>query len=89
MLSVLSVALLILLYLSAHEVQAANFTSSSTGQNAANFTSSSTGQNAANFTSSSTGQNVKLLIEQAITSLNSGDAKAALSNLTLADKLLG
>lgn len=65
MLSVLSVALLILLYLSAHEVQAANFTSSSTGQN------------------------VKLLIEQAITSLNSGDAKAALSNLTLADKLLG
>ncbi|NAL77438.1 hypothetical protein [Nitrososphaera sp. AFS] len=77
MLSVLSVALLILLYLSAHEVQAANFTSSSTGQNAANFTSSSTGQN------------VKLLIEQAITSLNSGDAKAALSNLTLADKLLG
>jgi hypothetical protein len=77
MLTVLSVALLILLYLSAHEVQAANFTSSSTGQNAANFTSSSTGQN------------VKLLIEQAITSLNSGDAKAALSNLTLADKLLG
>jgi hypothetical protein len=77
MLSVLSLALLILLYLSAHEVQAANFTSSSTGQNAANFTSSSTGQN------------VKLLIEQAITSLNSGDAKAALSNLTLADKLLG
>ena len=77
MLSVLSVPLLILLYLSAHEVQAANFTSSSTGQNAANFTSSSTGQN------------VKLLIEQAITSLNSGDAKAALSNLTLADKLLG
>ena len=77
MLSVLSVALLILLYLSAHEVQAANFTSSSTGQNAANFTSSSTGQN------------LKLLIEQAITSLNSGDAKAALSNLTLADKLLG
>jgi hypothetical protein len=77
MLSVLFVALLILLYLSAHEVQAANFTSSSTGQNAANFTSSSTGQN------------VKLLIEQAITSLNSGDAKAALSNLTLADKLLG
>ena len=77
MLSVLSLALLILLYLSAHEVQAANFTSSSTGQNAANFTSSSTGQN------------VKLLIEQAITSLKSGDAKAALSNLTLADKLLG
>jgi hypothetical protein len=77
MLSVLSVALLILLYLSAHEVQAANLTSSSTGQSAANFTSSSTGQN------------VKLLIEQAITSLNSGDAKAALSNLTLADKLLG
>jgi hypothetical protein len=66
MLSVLSVALLILLYLSTQQVQAA-----------------------ANFTSSSTGQNVKLLIQQAITSLNSGDAKAALSNLTLADKLLG
>ena len=66
MLSVLSVALLILLYLSTQQVYAA-----------------------ANFTSSSTGQNVKLLIEQAISALNSGDPKAALSNLTLANKILG
>ncbi len=66
MISVLSVMLLILLYLSTHQVQAA-----------------------ANFTSSSTGQNVKFLIEQAIISLNKGDAKGALSNLTLADRLLG
>lgn len=46
-------------------------------------------QTAANFTSSSTGQNVKLLIEKAITSLNNGNSEAALSNLTIADRILG
>ena len=46
-------------------------------------------QAASNFTSSTIGQNVKILIKQAIISLNQGNAKAALSNLTIADKLLG
>lgn len=44
---------------------------------------------AANFTSSSTNQTVKVLIEKAIISLTSGDGRSALSNLTLADRLLG
>jgi hypothetical protein len=65
MLYLLSIILLSL-FLSTHQVQAA-----------------------ANFTSSSTGQNVKVLIDQAIVSLNKGNTKAALSNLTLADRLLG
>jgi hypothetical protein len=46
-------------------------------------------QAAANFTSSSTSQMVKVLIEKAIISLNNGHAQNALSNLTLADSLLG
>ncbi len=44
---------------------------------------------AANFTSSSPNQTVKVLIEKAIISLNNGDGRSALSNLTLADRLLG
>ncbi|HET7149484.1 MAG TPA: hypothetical protein VFI73_13415 [Candidatus Nitrosopolaris sp.] len=44
---------------------------------------------AANFTSSSTSQSVKLLIEKAIISLNNGHSQDAMSNLTLADRLLG
>ncbi|HET7149013.1 MAG TPA: hypothetical protein VFI73_10995 [Candidatus Nitrosopolaris sp.] len=44
---------------------------------------------AANFTSSPTNQMVKVLIEKAIISLNNGHAQNALSNLTLADRLLG
>ncbi|MDP9289019.1 MAG: hypothetical protein M3P08_12590 [Thermoproteota archaeon] len=46
-------------------------------------------QAAANFTSSSTSQNVKVLIENAIISLRNGHPQGALSNLTLADRLLG
>jgi len=42
-----------------------------------------------NFTSSSTSQTVKVLIEKAIISLHSGNAQNALSNLTVADRLLG
>jgi len=42
-----------------------------------------------NFTSSSTSQTVKVLIEKAIISLHNGDAQNALSNLTIADRLLG
>jgi hypothetical protein len=45
-------------------------------------------QAAANFTGSSS-QNVKLLIENAIISLRNGHPQGALSNLTLADRLLG
>lgn len=45
-------------------------------------------QAAANFTGSSS-QNVKVLIENAIISLRNGDPQGALSNLTLADRLLG
>jgi hypothetical protein len=74
MLYFVSALLLISLYLSTQQVHAA-----------ANFTNSSTGQN---FTSSSTGQNLKVLIEQAIISLNKGNTGAALSNLTLADRSL-
>jgi len=44
---------------------------------------------AANFTSSSPRQTVKVLIEKAIISLTNGDGRSALSNLTLADRLLG
>jgi hypothetical protein len=44
---------------------------------------------AANFTSSSISLNVKVLIDNAIISLNNGNAQDALSNLTLADRLLG
>ena len=43
---------------------------------------------AANFTGSSS-QNVKVLIENAIISLRNGHPQGALSNLTLADRLLG
>jgi Tfp pilus assembly protein PilF len=46
-------------------------------------------QAAANFTSNSTSEMVKVLIEKAIISLNNGHAQDALSNLTLADRLLG
>jgi hypothetical protein len=46
-------------------------------------------QAAANFTSSSTSQMVKVLIENAIISLRGGHPQGALSNLTLADRLLG
>ena len=46
-------------------------------------------QAAANFTSSSTSHTVKVLIEKAIISLHSGNAQNALSNLTVADRLLG
>lgn len=45
-------------------------------------------QAAANFTGSSS-QNVKVLIENAIISLRNGHLQGALSNLTLADRLLG
>ncbi|MDQ6865512.1 MAG: hypothetical protein M3044_17010 [Thermoproteota archaeon] len=45
-------------------------------------------QAAANFTGSSS-QNVKVLIENAIISLRNGHPQGALSNLTLADRLLG
>ena len=45
-------------------------------------------QRAANFTGSSS-QNVKVLIENAIISLRNGHPQGALSNLTLADRLLG
>jgi hypothetical protein len=44
---------------------------------------------AGNFTSSSPSQTVKVLIEKAIISLHNGDAQNALSNLTIADRLLG
>ena len=45
-------------------------------------------QAAANFTGHSS-QNVKVLIENAIISLRNGHPQGALSNLTLADRLLG
>jgi Tfp pilus assembly protein PilF len=44
---------------------------------------------AGNFTSSSPSQTVKILIEKAIISLHNGNAQNALSNLTVADRLLG
>ena len=44
---------------------------------------------AGNFTSNSPSQTVKVLIEKAIISLHNGDAQNALSNLTIADRLLG
>jgi hypothetical protein len=44
---------------------------------------------ASNFTGGSTNQNVKILIENAIISLRNGHPQGALSNLTLADRLLG
>jgi hypothetical protein len=45
-------------------------------------------QAAANFTGSSS-QNVKVLIENAIISIRNGHPQGALSNLTLADRILG
>jgi len=44
---------------------------------------------AANFTSRSSSQSVKELRDKVIISLNNGHAQDALSNLTLADRLLG
>jgi hypothetical protein len=44
---------------------------------------------AANFTNSSPNQMVKVLIEKAIISIKNGQAQDVLSNLTLADRLLG
>ena len=44
---------------------------------------------AANFTNSSPNQMVKVLIEKAIIAIKNGRAQDVLSNLTLADRLLG